>query len=60
MVTGSSLVVQWLGLRTFTAEGSETKLRSHKLHGTAGKKKDMDTGGGRDLQPFLQLIYCRE
>ena len=40
---GNSLVVQWLGLHTFTAKGpglipgQETKI--HKSHSTAKKKK---------------------
>ena len=39
---GNFLAVQWLGLHTFTAKGLgliSDKLRSHKLHSTAKKKK---------------------
>ena len=40
---GSSLVVQWLGLGSFTAVARVPslvgELRSHKMHGTAKKKK---------------------
>ena len=42
-IRGNSLAVQWLGLRTFTAEGSGSipgrELRSYKLHGVAKKIK---------------------
>ena len=41
--TGNSLVVQWLGLWTFTAtawvQSLVRELRSHKLHGVAKKKR---------------------
>ena len=40
---GHSLAIQWLGLSAFTAvakvQSLVRELRSHKLHGTAGKKK---------------------
>ena len=43
LMIGTSLVVQWLGLRAFTAVGLGSilvrKLRSHKPQGEAKKKK---------------------
>ena len=37
---GSSLVVQWLGLCGFIAEGLVGELRSPKLQGAAKKEKE--------------------
>ena len=48
---GNSLVIQWLGLHSRTAEGQiqflVRALRSHKLHGVALKKKRWEVGGWR-------------
>ena len=56
--TGNSLVVQWLGLSTFTAsvqvQSLVEELRSHKLCGMAKKKKSQTD---KDKYCMISLIY---
>ena len=40
IISGNSLVVQWLGLCGFIAEGLVGELRSPKLQGAAKKEKE--------------------
>ena len=61
--TGNSLVVQWLGLHAFTAEGPGSilvgELRSHKLHGAAKKKKKGQNNYNTGVPHFISLHrYC--
>ena len=57
-ITGNSLVVQWLGLGTFTAgarvQSLVGKLRSHKLCSTAKKKKKKKV----HYKYYLETLLC--
>ena len=57
---GTSLVVQWLGLYTFTAEGWVQslvgELRSHKPCGAAKKKYTQDLH--RSLGILIYIYMC--
>ena len=50
VVTGSSLIVQCLGLHTFTTKGTSSilvgELRSHKLCGKAKKEREGEIRSG--------------
>ena len=61
---GNSLVVQWLGLSTFTA-GAQVQslvgeLRSCKPHGVAKKKKNKETKAQRGTATFPGLHSKQE
>ena len=54
----TSVVAQWLGLHAYTAGGKGVcclvgELRSHKLHGTAKKKKER-----KKMDISSWIIFC--
>ena len=61
---GNSLVVQWLGLHAFTAQGTGSipgqELGSHKPHSAAKKKKKMLAKEVNHKRPHIKYsIYIK-